>query len=163
MANTLDVLNAARLSFFENVPGAYLVQGTPQSVTSGLDTALTFNAAVSDNWNGWTSGSPTKYTIQVAGTYAVSASACWAGSASGERHSYLQVNGVTVIPGSGADLNSSSTNNITVVSPTVLYSFAVNDYVELYVYQSSGGALSTNAPNVDNAFISSMYLLWVHN
>lgn len=163
MGNTLDVLNASRLAFFNNVPAAYLVQGTVQSVPNSTDTAITFTSAVSDNWSGWTSGSSTRYTIKVAGVYAVSGAVCWAGNATGRRYNYLRINGTTAIPGSAGDLASPATNNITVVSPLIIHSFAVGDYIELIANQTSGAALNTNAPSATSGFISSMFATWIRN
>jgi len=163
VANTLDVLNAARLSFFENVPGAYIVQGTPQSIPNSTDTALSFTSAVSDNWNGWTSGLPTRYTVPVSGVYMLSGASCWAGNATGRRYNYLRVNGTTQVPGSAGDLDSPSTNNLVVVSSNTLYALTAGDYVEVIVNQTSGAALNTNATSAASGFISSMFLLWIHN
>lgn len=161
MADTLELLNAAKLAFYDNVPAAYIVQGTSQTFANNTTTAVQFDTVVLDNWGGWSGGSPTRYTFQVAGVYLLNGNVIWTGNASGRRISEYRINGVDV-PGSAGDLQSSGTNNITVPTASVLVNASVGDYIELFANQNSGGNLDTWGPGATNNFISSMAINWLH-
>lgn len=163
MAGTLDLMNTARLSFYDNLPTALIVQGTSQTfATSSSDAAIIFDTANVDNWGGWSNANPTRYTFQVAGLYLLSGSIAWGGSSAGRRITYLRINGSTAIPGSAGDLASPSTNTQVTITPTVMWQAAVGDYVEVIGNQSSGGSLSTNGSGATSAFIPSLTVQWLH-
>lgn len=163
MASTLDLLNAARIAFYDNMPSALLVRNANQSVSNSTDTAISFDTVSYDNWTGWVVGSPTRYTIQVAGTYSISGSIAWAGSAAGRRISYLRINGSTQVPGSAGDFASSAVNTLVAPTPTILYQLSVGNYIELIGNQNCGVALNTNSSVGGNAFVPSLTVQWIHN
>lgn len=81
------------------------------------------------------------------GWYAISGHIEWAANTTGRRHITVQLNGATYI----ARLEFHDPDNLTLAqSVATLYYLsdndaAANDYVELVVYQNSGGALNVNA------------------
>lgn len=163
MARTIDVLQAAHLAFFDNVPTAHILQTTAQTIHNSTDTAIIFNFARVDTWAGWESGKPTRYTAVVPGLYAMSSNVIWAAVATNRRYSYFKVNGTSQVPGSASDIASTLTNNLTVVTPTVVQYLNVGDYVEVYASQDTGSDLATNGSGQSSAFLSSMTLTWLRN
>jgi hypothetical protein len=78
----------------------------------------------------------------VAGYYQVNSCISWGTSATGVVQIHLYKNGSLYKRGVGMALNAVTGCNISVSS--VLYLDGVSDYVEVYCYQDSGGALNTN-------------------
>lgn len=141
MASTLTVQNAAQLAFWNNRPSATLYMTGTQSTTSTTNTQISWTSASGDTWGGWSSGSPTRYTVQVAGWYRLSGTVMWAGNATGARHSEFYQNGVEntstltiwgTAPGAGQFPHAAN---------HVILQAAVGDYFQMNVWQSSGGAL----------------------
>lgn len=122
---------------------------TVQTITTGTNTAITLNDAESydtDNFHS-TVTNLSRITIpaSMGGIYQLTAATQWAVSATGNRITFLQVNGVTPLVGStvaGVAGNSLQQNVTAVVS------LAAGDYVELIVFQSSGGNLTTTNSSV---------------
>lgn len=162
MGTNLDVVTLANRSFLNNAPTATVIQTTAQSVPNNTDTAITFQSGLYDNWSGFSAGTPTRYTVQISGVYAVSAAVSWAGNASGRRYHYLRRNGLYVIPGSAVDVASSGTANMMITTPMVLYFLFNTDYIEVMANQNSGGALNTATGGAASAFVSSLNLKWIH-
>jgi hypothetical protein len=83
----------------------------------------------------------TRYTAQVSGWYMVSGTISWNTNTTGNRLSYLAKNGRILY---GSTVMVPATTAFTVVpTGTVLILLNASDYVELWGYQSSGGALTT--------------------
>lgn len=144
MASTLELMGAANNAFWSNKPTATLYMSsawTAATATTGL--TAPWNASGTDNWSGHSSSTNnTRYTIQVAGLYMMSAALCWQGNATGVRINELFKNGA-MLPGSEMYLGASGTNNVTVVNPPYFVQCAVGDYLEVNGYQNSGGNLQT--------------------
>lgn len=80
-------------------------------------------------------------TVQTAGIYLIGGSCSLDGNASqAQRRAEILLNGATTI-GMGHELPGTSANTMAVSVETV-YSLAVNDYVELRLYQESGASLN---------------------
>ena len=79
-----------------------------------------------------------RLTCKTAGVYFIAGHVDWASSTVGRRILILCLNGVTYIARQeiGIGAGGYSFNNV-----ATIYNLAVNDYVELRVYQDSGGAL----------------------
>ncbi|MBA7701520.1 hypothetical protein ES703_110260 [subsurface metagenome] len=80
-----------------------------------------------------------RLTCKTAGKYLITAPYLFAGNAAGYRQAYLRVNGVTTIVYSRLD--SPGGGEFFLLALTT-WDLAVNDYVELLVYQTSGVALN---------------------
>ena len=86
-----------------------------------------------------TTADDTKMTVYVPGWYLVGASVAWTANATGRRSTYLRLNGATDI---GRSLKSTSHATLTEkTAVTTVYHFAAADYVEVRVFQDSGGNL----------------------
>lgn len=164
MGTNLDVANYNEQLFLGRLPTATVYQSTPQSIPNNTNTAIIFNSQNNDNWGGFSGTNPTRYTFQLSGVYMLDGAVSWAANATNRRYQYFRINGnnSTVVPGSIADLQSTSTNNMVVSTPTTLYPFNTGDYVELMANQNTGAALSTVATGATSAFISTMVIKWIH-
>jgi len=87
----------------------------------------------------WDSGNPTRITFTEGGVYLVNALVTWEANATGQRQMAFRLNGST-------DIANQATpgTNVTYAGNTLnqLREYAANDYLELRVYQNSGGNLS---------------------
>jgi hypothetical protein len=116
-----------------------------QSLTNNTATKITFNTASStpttDSYDpqAWFDNANDRITIGQAGFYTISANVGFATNATGRRLVQIYVNGsdrggVQVAALSGATTILSASTNVYL---------AVNDYVEVFALQQSGGALNT--------------------
>lgn len=125
-------------------PLARLRQTVAQSIPASTFTAVTFDVEDVDYDNGHSVVTNTsRYTAQTAGWYDVDAMVAFASSATGVRMATFFVNGVQ---GNGCQLESGA---LAAFPWCGHLSFAVflnvNDYLELAVWQNTGGALNTAA------------------
>lgn len=147
-------VSAARLGVLEEgildvsqAPAVRVFHNANQSLTSATDTVLAFNSERFDQAGGVASTqhdtvtNNSRLTALYAGIYQITASVNFDVSATGNRMVKIRLNGTTLIA-----VNSFApdpTGGIgTALTTTVLYSLAVNDYVEVVARQDSGGALN---------------------
>lgn len=132
-------------------------QGTAQSISSATFTSLTLDTETIDSDGGHsTVTNPSRYTIQVAGTYFLLGQACFPSNATGNRGCRLQANGANIQ--GGASLIPAATGNACGVPCSAMVSLSVGDYVEIQGYQTSGAALNTANPT---DFSSGLRVLWI--
>lgn len=140
-------------------PHAVLRQTSAQTIGTGSFTALNFDTEDVDSVNGHDSGLPSRYTAVYPGWYQVSGGATFASSATGRRLARVGVNGALV-----AGSESGVPGNASVIGfafrATEVY-LAIGDYVEVFVFQDSGGNLATFVANAE--FQCSMAVRWVSN
>lgn len=121
------------------VPCVRAFNSVNQTITNATFTALALDSERFDNdaiHDPVTNNS--RLTCKTAGKYQITGQIAFANNSTGLRIASIRLNGVTYI--SEADLSASvGTESEFIV--TTLYDLAVNDYVELIVYQSSGGNL----------------------
>jgi hypothetical protein len=146
VASTLEILNAARLAFYDNKPTAMLSQTAAQSIPTGstFSTFVNWDTSTEDNWSGHSNSvNPSRYTCQVAGLYGVAVAVTY--SFTGGllvRALTLMKNGASVT-GTGAYTQAYSSNFATVELPKALVRLAVGDIIQASTWQNSGGALNT--------------------
>ena len=139
-------------------PIAKLRQSVAQSLTSGAFAAITFNAEDVDSAGGHDNvTNNSRYTAQYAGWYFIPFTVGYATSAVGRRIGLLRVNGADV-NGTGYATGAFATF-ATVVSAASLVFLNVGDYVEVFAYQDSGGALNTSVGFAYEQ--STMNVVWV--
>ena len=83
-----------------------------------------------------------RLTCKTAGKYQITVNLDFASNATGSRRVYLKVNGATFIAGCTAKAEASGAHHFAV---STLWDLAVDNYVEVVVYQSSGGALNVDS------------------
>jgi hypothetical protein len=144
--STLDSSVSGDLSTLANPARAHLrttaVQAIPNNSTG---VAIEFDVEDFDTAGGHsTVTNNTRYTAQVAGTYLLAGGYGFATSGTGNRVSRWLLNGSTV--DASTNITVSYTGNTgAFMARTIMIALAVNDYIELEVTQSSGGALNTSA------------------
>ena len=124
------------------VPFARVYNNANISINNNTTTALTFNSERWDTDNIHSTSTNTgRLTCKTAGVYNISASVQFESNATGTRAITILLGGTTVI---GSDQRLAA-NVATTCNLSIDYVFAVNDYVEVQVYQNSGGALNVVA------------------
>jgi hypothetical protein len=132
------------------VPSARVRRTTAQSIVNGTMSVVGFDTVDHDTNTLWSSGASSRLTIKTPGLYLVSANVDWVNNAAGSRDCWVQRNGnsldrVAETMGGPATTGDSRQNLASVVR------LAAGDYLELGVYQGSGGALNiTPATNESN-------------
>lgn len=153
-------LNSVRdaLSFLLNKPQAQLYQSASQSIASGAFTAITFDQTLVDTYGGHSNTTNnSRYTAQVAGWYSVSGGIGYLTNATGARGAVIYKNGAALTQATGSITAASSVLHVAMAGE-FLIQLAVGDYVELYAFQSSGGALST----AGSGYYPYFYVRWDH-
>lgn len=131
------------------MPCVRVYHNANQSITTATLTALAFNSERYDQAGNAadtqhdTSTNNSRLTCKYAGVYSIKGCAEFAANATGQRQVRIRLNGSSYIALEN-DPTSSGTNG-TVLAVSADYSLAVNDYVELVVFQDSGGNLNVTA------------------
>jgi hypothetical protein len=143
---TAGALNAAVLSGV-TVFRAYRsnAQTIPTRGSENIADAIQWDDIGLDRLGGWASGSPTRYTAQVAGWYTFSGSVAYGSQAGGTvRESIWFTNGSLLASGRSVPFVASSvpTGSVTAEARRISLSFNVGDYIELVAFQDSGSSIS---------------------
>lgn len=145
---TADATQAAGVKWAAPSGGGALIaarasHSATQSIANNTFTALALDSESydTDTMHDTTTDN-SRLTCKTAGTYRLVGAVAFAANASNYRIARLQVNGATVV---AQDLRPAQITPTDIVTLSVVadYQLAVNDYVELLVFQNSGGALST--------------------
>jgi len=123
--------------------GARVYKSAGQSITDSTLTTLTFDVETYDTnvmHDNVTNNS--RITFPVAGLYLVGASVDFNANATGSRFIEFRLNGTTTTFGAASTEAVSLASTDTMVPSIITRRFAINDYIELRVIQSSGGALN---------------------
>lgn len=119
---------------------AQMRQNAAQSIANSSFAALDWTTRADTMSAGMTIGN-SGFTCVVPGLYDVNFSAVFAANATGQRHAYIQHNGATEF--AGFSTNAPGTGDICRMNVTCVIKLAIGDTVNGVMYQSSGGALST--------------------
>ncbi len=119
--------------------GARVFNSVEISIASGGFVALTFDSERFDTDNIHNPAlNPGRLTARTAGKYYIKAQVTWEGSGAGRRIARLRPNGGVTIADHEIALNTGTeTQNVDTV-----WDMAVDDYVEVVVFQNTGGALN---------------------
>lgn len=150
--------NALRdaINFLANKPMAVLTQTTAQTINNGVAAQITFDSTVTDTYGGHSnSTNNTRYTAQVAGWYLVIGSSVWNNISGGDRTMTINKNG-SVVPYYGIGNPAATVNVNPGETASGLVQLNAGDYVEIGVYQDSGGAIALKGGG------SSMAIIWDH-
>ncbi len=149
----VSALSAARMTVIENgiyevslAPAARVYHNSTQSITTATQTILAFDGERFDHAAGVASTqhdtvtNNSRLTCRYAGNYQITASVEFASNTTGIRQVALWLNGASQI---AAERTVPTTGGFpTLVNVTTLWALAVNDYVEVRIYQDSGGSLN---------------------
>ena len=136
-----SVLTASQCNSYMSNCAASAKRDSALAIGNATDVVVSWSSEEFDNDNMWVNTSTSRITVNTAGIYTVSFNISWASNATGERIAWIQKNG------SGASRwgmvrGAASAAGETIMSSTTIMSLAVNDYIEVGVYQSSGGNLN---------------------
>lgn len=121
--------------------GARVYRTSNQTISNGTWTAISFDAERFDIGNMHTSSNPTTLIAPRGGIYVISGTVNWAQNNNGNRYLGIRLNGNTWLDIIGFPPLSTS-HDMTI---TTIYQLSAGDYVELCVYQNSGGNLDIRA------------------
>lgn len=149
-------------------PLTRLRQTIAQSPATATWTAVTFDTEDVDYDSGHsTTINPSRYTAVTAGWYSVSAVLWFTGNATGGRFGALAVNGsggASLTGGiSGSEVGHATvpnSGNLSIPIPEQLVHLNASDYVELYAFQNSGGALATIVSGLTQPCLN---ITWISN
>lgn len=135
-------------------------QTSTQSLATGqTDNPITLDTESYDSEGGHsTTTNPSRYVCQVPGLYRITVTGSMAPNGTGARKVGINVNGVS-LTGAGVQQVPPASNTWQGAVSTEAFLNA-GDYVELVIWQTSGGALSTNA---GNSTTPTMCLWWIGN
>lgn len=126
--------------------------------TGGLGTYVTFSDVTSDAWGAWSSGDATKLTARLTGRYQAVGQVAFAANATGSRALLINRNGTTTVARQWvASLGGGNDTHLNVCSVPFDMT-AGTDYIQMAVFQNSGGNL--NLVN-DGQFGISMGLIYL--
>lgn len=144
------------VTFLANPPIFKGTQSGAQSIANSTVTALLLGTEARDTYNGHsTSVNTSRYTSQRDGAYQVTGYYAAAANATGIRLVRLAKNGTYIAP-SQTSVPTAGTSIDTNIMVTAEIELVTGDYVEVTVFQTSGGALNTTPSD------SGMYVRWVH-
>lgn len=150
-----SVANA--IGFLTNPPIATLIQTSTQSIPTSASTAVTWPTPTVDTYGGYASGTPTRYTPQVAGYYLCIGNLGFAAtSAVGARDAQIEKNGTTVVNEVGVG-NAGTAYSTVIGVVSMVFCNGTSDYIELYANQNSGGALASVVSGR-----TSLTVMWIH-
>lgn len=133
----------AATDFLANPPACRARRTTNQSLTTAVAAAIAFDAERYDTDSMHsTSVNTSRITIVTPGLYLLTGHVSFASNATGVREVYLYLNNTTRL----VDVVTTPvTGDSTRVTATTVYKLAAADYVEMFAYQTSGGALNVEA------------------
>lgn len=137
--------------YLANPPACRVYHSANQSIVASTETTLAFDSERYDTDTMHdTVTNNSRITIKTAGLFVVQASVSWAaGTGTWSSYATLRVNGSTVID---QDTRLAATGIGASLNPSATYKFAVNDYIEVRVWQNSGTLNLTATPNYSPEF-----------
>lgn len=125
------------------VPSCRAYRSSIQEIANNTETAILFTA---ERWDTDTihdnSTNTNRLTCKTAGIYGIYTNILWESNGSGRRRIAIKLNGTTYIAWDNREIDATGDFGQNVYTE---YSLAVNDYVDVQVYQDSGGALDIQA------------------
>lgn len=150
-----EQLLSTALNFLLSPPLAELRRAAAQSIASGGFAAVSWDTGDKVNDSMWTSG--TRITFNTAGRYRISGKASFVSNTTGRRAASWFVNGTEMNGGRNEVAPLTGGIPTYILLPSRNYYFNAGDYLELQVFQSSGGALNTSNATSDQCSASVDY------
>lgn len=150
-----DVTDA--VTFVANPPMFIGTQAGAQSIANNTLVALTLDTTVIDTYSGHSNvTNNSRYTPTVAGYYLVVGSYGQAANGTGNRFVLIYKNGARVNLGSLGGLAAGAANTGSIQASAMVQCDGASDYIEVFAFQSSGGALNTDPA------MTGMQVVWAH-
>lgn len=126
-----------------SIDGCRVFNNANLTLTTGVETALTFNSERYDVLGlHSTSSNTNRITVARAGLYLCFAAVAFASNATGRRSLSLRVNGTSYIASDG---RNAVNGDLTYMALATVYQFVPTDYLEVTALQTSGGNLALTA------------------
>jgi hypothetical protein len=133
-----------------NMPAFSANTVTAQSFSSSTFTKVQYNVETFDTNSNYDNATNYRFTPTVAGYYQINGNVSFAGSAIGYVQIAIYKNNGQLISGSGIP-NNMTIGGMVMVS-SIIYMNGSTDFVEIYAWQSSGGALVLQTSAGNNTF-----------
>jgi hypothetical protein len=153
-----DLLGFGMVAGADRTLAPTVSRSTAQTIPTGTQTKVSFDAVDSDGWNCWDlSPNPTRLTVPVTGRYIITGNVAFDASSSGHRAVNILKNNTVELARS--DFNPVS-NSIDTHSTVTCHAVTLTkgDYVELRVWQNSGSDLDIVDSGDHNPKMSLIYL-----
>lgn len=139
--------------------GCILRKSADQTIGTGSITAVTWDTEDADTQSYHSTSSNTdRITVPKAGNYLFTYHAAFAANTTGQRYFWLAKNG-GASDRRGYQLTSASSGDVTAATGALIINLAINDYINMQVYQNSGGNLALNGGATTGFATLSMYRL----
>jgi len=114
-----------------------------QSIANATMAAISWDAELHDYGGFWAAGNPTRFTVPYTGVYRATANIVFDGNATGLRAAFITVNGATPPSGQLGGFTTGAVSTAKIYANAVMPDSVLTaaDYIEVYAYQDSGGAL----------------------
>lgn len=142
-SSTLNTYVQANLVYLGTPPSIQVFNTTSTSVANSTNTFLPFNSERFKTSAGMHSNATNndRLICTVAGKYAITGSIEWQASNAGARGLLIVINTSNIV---AATNQQAVQAGVTQQNITTIYALNVNDFVDLYAVQTSGGALLVN-------------------
>ena len=120
--------------------GAWL-SGPANSLASGSEPALSFNAPQFDTDGYWNNAHPTRLTLAKAGYYLATAYLQYDANASGSRLALIKAGGISALGYEYVNANANGGVTWLSIATTPFRNNVFGGYIELFGFQDSGGSL----------------------
>jgi hypothetical protein len=122
-----------------------------QSIPDNTVTTMSWQSEQFDiGDDNWSVGSPTRLTAQRDGVYKIDAGLVWANNTTGRRQLQVLFNGTTII--ALLEFGIETVSGICYPNLSTVYQMSTSDFVELRVFQNSGGALNVSTSPINPYF-----------
>jgi hypothetical protein len=123
--------------------GAMVYRNSTQSIPDGQMEVISFSTELWDTDAIFDAGSPTRLTCKTAGKYSISAHVAFASNTTGNRQVFIRKNGTDYLAGDIRQaVQTGGTRTVFAIETKEVLN--VNDYVELIVFQTTGGSLNVD-------------------
>jgi hypothetical protein len=130
----------ADLNYFATPPACTVTHNAAQALTTGVEGTVAFNSETEDTDTMHdTVTNNSRITIKTAGRYVFVVNLGFASNNTGSRQISLRMNGATFL---AYKTQTATQGDNTMMDLTICRKFAVNDYLEVRAFQSSGGNLN---------------------
>lgn len=123
--------------------GARVFRSTNAGIGTGAITALSFNSTRYDTDGMFTTANATRLTVKTAGKYAVGGTVEFVNAAGAIRILDVRLNGTTIL--ARQTVTPLGGGFVTEMTVATIYDLVVGDFLELTVFQDSGGPININS------------------
>lgn len=146
-ADTKKMTVATLKSLLFAIPSCRTYPTSDQSIPNSVPTVVNFEGELFDTASIHDPAYPANLTAPVAGIYLLTSVVKFASNSTGVRKISMVLNGSAEIASSASQAGTDSA-----VSISTIYQLAANDVVQVYAFQTSGGALNTDGSGVGMSF-----------